>query len=307
MAKYFYSMAGAMTQPISSKSWLPSYLAVAIIWGLSFYFVEVLLTAFHPTVIAFVRLTIGAIVLLIINKAMKLKLPFKIWKQLFFMAIIMNSMPGFLFAFAQDYISSILAGIINATTPLLTLLLLMLVFREQKVTRYQVIGLMLGFIGVLVVLGIWTGIASGQLIGVLAILTATVGYGFSLPYYRRNIVPLNYPPTSLMALQISISALQIAPFAMFNLELRSDITPQIVFVALMLGGFGSGLAYILHYQVTAKAGAAIASTVTYAMPVVAAIAGVALLKEVLHWYEFAGATIVVLGIVISQRQRSGSS
>ena len=306
MAKYFYSTAGAMTLPTSSKAWLPSYLIVAVIWGLSFYFVEVLLTAFHPTLLALVRLTIGAIVLLVINRAMKLKLPFKIWKKLFFMAILMNSMPGFLFAFAQDYISSILAGIINASTPLVTLLLLMLVFRDQKVTRVQIICLITGFIGVLVVLGIWTGVASGQLIGVLAVLAATVGYGFSLPYYKRNIVPLNYPPTSLMALQITISALQIAPFAMFNLELRGAITPQIIFVSLMLGGFGSGLAYVLHYRVTAKAGAAVASTVTYVTPIVAAVAGVTLLKEVLHWYEFAGATIVVLGVVISQRQKAVS-
>jgi drug/metabolite transporter (DMT)-like permease len=295
-----------MTLSTKNTSWLPSYLIVAFIWGFSFYFVEILLIAFHPTLLALVRLAIGGIVLLIINRVMKLKLPFKIWKKLFLMALLMNSLPGFLFAFAQDYISSILAGIINASTPLFTLLLLMLVFRDQKVTGFQIIGLITGFIGVLVVLGIWTGIASGQAMGVLAILLATVGYGYALPYYKRNIVPLDYPPISLMALQVSISALQIAPFAMFNLELRSSITPQIIFVALMLGGFGSGVAYVLHYQVTARAGAAIASTVTYVTPIVAAVAGVTLLKEELHWYEFAGATIVVLGVVISQRQKAVS-
>lgn len=295
-----------MTLSTKNKSWLPSYLIVAFIWGFSFYSVEILLIAFHPTLLALVRLAIGAIVLLIINRVMKLKLPFKIWKKLFLMALLMNSLPGFLFAFAQDHISSILAGIINASTPLFTLLLLMLVFRDQKVTGFQIIGLITGFIGVLVVLGIWTGIASGQAMGVLAILLATVGYGYALPYYKRNIVPLDYPPISLMALQVAISALQIAPFAMFNLELRSSITPQIIFVALMLGGFGSGIAYVLHYQVTARAGAAIASTVTYVTPIVAAVAGVTLLKEELHWYEFAGATIVVLGVVISQRQKAVS-
>lgn len=299
-------MVGVMTLSTKNTSWLPSYLIVAFIWGFSFYSVEILLIAFHPTLLALVRLAIGGIVLLIINRVMKLKLPFKIWKKLFLMALLMNSLPGFLFAFAQDYISSILAGIINASTPLFTLLLLMLVFRDQKVTGFQIIGLITGFIGVLVVLGIWTGIASGQAMGVLAILLATVGYGYALPYYKRNIVPLDYPPISLMALQVAISALQIAPFAMFNLELRSSITPQIIFVALMLGGFGSGIAYVLHYQVTARAGAAIASTVTYVTPIVAAVAGVTLLKEELHWYEFAGATIVVLGVVISQRQKAVS-
>lgn len=299
-------LVGVMTLSTKNKSWLPSYLIVAFIWGFSFYSVEILLIAFHPTLLALVRLAIGAIVLLIINRVMKIKLPFKIWKKLFLMALLMNSLPGFLFAFAQDYISSILAGIINASTPLFTLLLLMLVFRDQKVTGFQIIGLITGFIGVLVVLGIWTGIASGQAMGVLAILLATVGYGYALPYYKRNIVPLDYPPISLMALQVAISALQIAPFAMFNLELRSSITPQIIFVALMLGGFGSGIAYVLHYQVTARAGAAIASTVTYVTPIVAAVAGVTLLKEELHWYEFAGATIVVLGVVISQQQKAVS-
>ena len=299
-------LVGVMTLSTINKSWLPSYLIVAFIWGFSFYSVEILLIAFHPTLLALVRLAIGAIVLLIINRVMKLKLPFKIWKKLFLIALLMNSLPGFLFAFAQDYISSILAGIINASTPLFTLLMLMLVFRDQKVTGFQIIGLITGFIGVLVVLGIWTGIASGQAMGVLAILLATVGYGYALPYYKRNIVPLDYPPISLMALQVAISALQIAPFAMFNLELRSSITPQIIFVALMLGGFGSGIAYVLHYQVTARAGAAIASTITYVTPIVAAVAGVTLLKEELHWYEFAGATIVVLGVVISQRQKAVS-
>jgi len=293
-----------MTSITSAKSWIPSYLVVALIWGLSFYFVEVLLLAFHPTVIAFVRLSIGAVVLLVINRLMKLKLPFVLWKKLFFMGILMNSMPGFLFAFAQDYISSILAGIINASTPLLTLLFLMLVFREQKVTSFQIFGLIIGFFGVLVVLGVWTGLPSGQLIGVLAVLLAATGYGFSIPYYRRNIVPHGYPPLSLMALQIAISALQTAPFAVFHFQLRGEITLHIILVALLLGGFGSGLAYVLHYKVMERAGAAIASSVTYLTPIVAAVAGIMLLNEKLHWYEFAGAAIVVMGIIISRREKS---
>jgi drug/metabolite transporter (DMT)-like permease len=296
-------MAGVMTSITSAKSWIPSYLVVALIWGLSFYFVEIMLLAFHPTVIAFIRLSIGAIVLLVINRAMKLKLPFVLWKKLFFMGILMNSMPGFLFAFAQDYVSSILAGIINASTPLLTLLFLMVVFREQKVTSFQIFGLIIGFFGVLVVLGVWTGIPSGQLIGVLAILLAATGYGFSIPYYRRNIVPHGYSPLSLMALQIALSALQTVPFAVFNFQLRGEITPHIILVALMLGGFGSGLAYVLHYKVMERAGAAIASSVTYLTPIVAAVAGIMLLNEKLHWYEFAGAAIVVMGIIISRRER----
>lgn len=292
-----------MVKATNYRAWLPSYLAAALIWGLSFYFIEILLTAFEPTVVAFLRLTIGALVLLIINRAMKLKLPTAIWRKLFAMAIIMNSLPGFLFAFAQDYVSSILAGIINAATPLMTLVFLMLLFREQQVSRNQILGLILGFVGVLIVLGIWTGIAAGQWLGIFALVVAVAGYGFSMPYYKKHIIPLNYPPTSLMALQIAIGAVQIAPFALLNLELRAAISPEVVMAALMLGGLGSGLAYVLHYQVTKVAGAAIAASVTYLTPIVAAFAGVALLNEKLHWYEFAGAVVVIAGILLSQRTR----
>ena len=289
--------------PSAVRGWLPNYLLAALIWGTSFYFIEILLTAFHPTVVALLRLSIGAIVLLTMSHLMGLKLPVEIWRKLFFAGILMNSLPGFLFAFAQDYVSSILAGIINATTPLMTLLFILFVFREQQVTKSQIVGLVVGFLGVLIVLGVWTGLPSGQFIGVIAMVCATAGYGFSLPYYRKNIVPLNYPPTSLMALQVAISAVQILPFALFNLQLRSEITWQVGLSALLLGGLGSGLAYVMHYQVTKVAGAAIASSVTYVMPVVAAAAGVLLLNEILHWYEFAGAAVVMIGIIISQRQR----
>lgn len=301
MDRCFCFMAGVMTNQISTKDWLPSYLAAAVIWGLSFYFIEILLTVFHPTVVALLRLTIGAVVLIAVSRMMKQRLPIEIWRKLFFTAILMNSMPGFLFAFGQDYVSSILAGIINAATPLMTLLFLLLVFKDQKVSSNQIAGLILGFVGVLIVLGIWEGIASGQLIGVAALLVAVAGYGFSLPYFRKHIVPLNYPPTSLLALQIAIGAIQIAPFALMNLELRTEISAKVIFAALMLGGLGSGLAYVVHYRVTAIAGAAIASSVTYLTPVVAAVAGVLLLNEKLHWYEFAGALIVIAGILLSQR------
>jgi drug/metabolite transporter (DMT)-like permease len=297
-------MVGVMTSTTNSRLWISNYLIVALIWGFSFYFIEVLLLSFHPAVIVLLRLAIGSITLLTITRVMKLKLPFDIWKKLFFMAILMNSLPGFLIASAQDHISSILAGIINATTPLVTLVFLLLVFKEQKVSNYQIVGLLIGFSGVVVVLGVWTGIPSGQLVALLAVLIAVIGYAFAIPYYRKNIMPYDYPPTAILALQISISALQIAPVAAFNLQLRGEISAKTILAAVMLGSLSSGIAYVLHYKVTAEAGAAIASSVTYLTPVVAAVAGILLLNEELRWYEFAGAAIIIIGIIISRKEKS---
>lgn len=291
----------AMT-PAAPKTWLPSYLAAALIWGLSFYFIEILLISFHPFMIAFMRLSIGAVIMLITAAIMKERLPVELWRKLFVMGILMNSLPGLMFAIAQDHISSILASILNAATPLVTLLMVIVFFREQKSTNSQFLGLVIGLLGVLTVLGIWQGIPSSQFIGIIALMAAVTGYGISMPYYRKHIVPLNYSPISLMALQIPLSALQVLPLAIFNYELRSPVSLHAIISILLLGGFGSGLAYVLHYRVTATAGAVVASSITYLMPVVAAVAGVFLLQEKLHWYEFAGALIVIIGILLTQRK-----
>jgi len=119
------------------KSWLPAYLALGFVWGCSFIFIELGLVFLSPFGVTFVRCALGAITLIIFAKARKAELPKgkSIWKKLWVVAMLLNVVPGVLFAFAQQYITSALAGIINATTPLMTLIFMLLIFREEKIKR----------------------------------------------------------------------------------------------------------------------------------------------------------------------------
>ncbi|HWB35421.1 MAG TPA: DMT family transporter, partial [Rugosimonospora sp.] len=158
----------------SSRSWLPAYLALALIWGCSFLFIGVGVTQLHPAYVTLARLAIGAFTLLAICAATRTRLPRdpRLWAHLLVVAAIMNAAPFSLFAFGEQRVSSILAGIWNATTPLVTLVVLLVVLPQERPTRRRVAGLVLGFVGVLVVLGVWQGVGGTALTGQLMCFAA---------------------------------------------------------------------------------------------------------------------------------------
>ena len=284
-----------------TKSWLPAYLGASIIWGFSFIFIEILLKSMDPIQVVFARVSTGACVLEVLALLRKEKFPFHLWKPLFIVGLLGNSLSGFMFGVAQDQISSVLASIINGSTPLFTLLILMLFYKEQKVTIYQILGLALGFVGVLVTLGAWQGIPQSQLIGVLAVLVAVVGYGIAIPFNKKHVVSKGLPPVSLVALQLVIATLQLVPFVLLDLSPRAEFTSMTYLIILLIGAFGSGFAYVFMNHVVNLAGAAIASTVTYATVLVAGFAGIVFLREELHFYEPIGAAIVIAGVILSKK------
>ena len=284
------------------KSWLPAYLALGTVWGCSFIFIELGLEFLTPFGVAFVRCALGAITLLIFTKIRKVDLPKdrKIWQKLWVVAMLLNVIPGVLFAFAQQYVTSVLASIINAGTPLMTLVFMLIVFREEKLKPEQIIGLIIGALGVLTVVGVWKDLGDNQLVGVIALLIAISCYGASYPYSTRNVIPLKLKPEALATGQLIMAAVTLLPFFIINGVSNDFYRPQSVIAMLCLGIFGSGFAYIWNFAITAAAGSAIASTVTYLTPVVAVIVGFLYLGEVIVWHEIVGALIVIVGALLSQ-------
>jgi len=284
------------------KSWLPAYLALGTVWGCSFIFIELGLEFLTPFGVTFTRCALGAITLLIILKIRKAKLPTQksTWRKLWVVAMLLNVVPGVLFAFAQQYITSVLAGIINATTPLMTLVFILLLFREEKLKPEQIIGLLVGALGVMTVVGVWKELGDNQLIGVIALLLAVSCYGASYPYSTRNVVPLGLRPEALATGQLIMATLTLLPLFIFNGVLGNAPRIESAIAMLLLGVFGSGFAYIWNFYITASAGSAIASTVTYLTPVVAVVIGWLYLGEEVFWHEIIGALIVITGAVISQ-------
>jgi drug/metabolite transporter (DMT)-like permease len=284
------------------KSWLPAYLALGTVWGCSFIFIELGLEFLTPFGVTFIRCALGAITLIIIARIRKINLPTdrKVWQKLWVVALLLNVIPGVLFAFAQQYVTSVFASIINAATPLMTLVFILVIFREEKLKREQIYGLLIGALGVMTVVGVWKELGDNQLVGVIALLIAVSCYGASYPYSTRNVIPLKLKPEALAAGQLIMAAITLLPLFLINGISNNSYPHQSVIAMLCLGIFGSGFAYIWNFSITAAAGSAIASSVTYLTPVVAVIVGRLYLGEEIVWHEIVGAIIVILGALLSQ-------
>jgi drug/metabolite transporter (DMT)-like permease len=285
-----------------SQSWLGLYIALGIVWGCSFIFIKLGLEFLTPFGVAFGRCALGAVALLIYLKIKGLSLvrDRKMIGHLWVVALLLNVIPGIFFAWAETEVTSILAGIINAVTPLMTLIAIMLVSRNEKPTSPQVIGLLLGFLGVLTVLGAWQGLGDNPLWAILILLAAVTCYGFSFPYSRRYILPAQLKPEVMAATQVTLGAITLLPLFLIDGIAKDEYRLGPVLAMVVLGVFGSGFAYIWNFTIMRAAGSAIASSVTYVTPLVAVLVGFIFLSEIPHWYEPAGAVIVLLGAAIAQ-------
>ena len=292
------------SQPQKDSSWLPIYLALGVVWGCSFIFIKLGLEFLTPFGVAFGRCALGALTLLAWAKYKGIALPEskKVLFHLWVVSLLLNVIPGVFFALAETEVTSVLAGIINAVTPLMTLLAIMVVTRNETPKLHQVVGILIGFTGVLTVLGAWKGLGDNPLWAILILLAAVTCYGFSFPYSRRFVLPHKLAPESIAAGQVTLGALTLLPFFIYNGVEKYEYQTAPVLAMIALGVFGSGFAYIWNFKVMAVAGSAIASSVTYLTPVVAVIVGVIFLQEKIHWYEPVGALIVLLGAAIGQNR-----
>ena len=285
-------------------SWLPTYLILGFVWGCSFIFIKSGLEFLSPVGVAFFRCALGAITLYSYAKYKKIELPnnrkslFHIWV----VSLLLNVLPGIFFAAAETEVTSILAGIINAVTPLMTLIAILLVNRSEESKSSQIFGLIIGFAGVLVVLGAWNGLGDNPWWAVAILLLAVTCYGFSFPYTRKFVIPLGIKSEAIVAQQLILASFTLAPIYLIDGISLSTLQVGPVVSMLALGIFGSGFAYLWNFKVMQIAGSAIASSVTYLTPVVAVIVGIIFLGEQITWNEPVGAVVVLFGAAIAQER-----
>jgi drug/metabolite transporter (DMT)-like permease len=294
-------------QALRPAPWQVSFVALGVIWGCSFLFIKLGLQSFTPAEVAFGRLAIGAAVLLLIGRATGSPLPRRrsVWRHLAVAALLFCSIPFTLFAWGETRVSSIVAGIINSITPLMVLAVVLAAYPEQRPGPERVVGLGVGFVGVLVVLGVWNGLGDGELVGVLACLGAVVCYGMGFPYVRRHLAASGEAPLAIATGQVLLGAIFLVPVVVVTAlagggGVTTPIEPSTVVGMVALGALGSGIAYLMNTRILMQAGATIASSVTYITPLVAVVAGAALLGERLAWYQPVGGAMVLLGVAISQ-------
>jgi drug/metabolite transporter (DMT)-like permease len=278
-------------------------LLVAVIWGASFMFIKVELDAgLAPLHIAWLRCALGAPALLLILALMRDRLPRErgLYLHLLLIATLMNALPFALFAYGETEVSSLLAGIINALTPLMTLLFSISLLPDEPPTAEKLTGLGVGFLGVVVVLAPWHGLGGGSLLGALACIGAATCYGLGFPYMRRHLSGRPETGVAISAAQVSLGALLLTPFLPLG-SLPGEVPGVEVWgSALALGALGTGVAYIFNFNVVRAAGAQTASMVTYLVPVFAVIFGVSILGEPLSWHEPVGGALIIAGVALAQ-------
>lgn len=274
---------------------------LALIWGSGFLWIEISLRGFSPVQLTFVRLALGAAVLLGVLRLRRLGLPRggQIWRHLIVAALLANAVPYLLFGIAQQTVASNLAGAINATTPLWAVVFAVAARTEPRLGGRRLAGLLVGLVGAVVILHPWTD-TTASLGGTLACLAASASYGASYVYMGKHLTNRGVPPLVLSAAQlIAASGLLIfaAPLDGFRTpDLRSDA----VIALLILGTIGTGAAYVLNYRIIQDDGAILASTVTYLLPAVAAALGVLVLNEPLTAYLVAGVLVVLVGVALTR-------
>ncbi len=290
------------SRPSGNPDWLGAYMLLSAIWGTSFLFIKVADRQLSPLQVVLARVALGAATVIAVLLVRRVRLPSRLrtWGHLALLALISNAVPFSLIAYGETRISSVLAGLWNATTPLFTLVIAMAVLPQERPTRQRVAGLALGFLGVVVVLGPWSGLGGPSLEGSAAVAAASACYGLSFTYLRRYVTTQSDAGVSLVAGQLLCATVMMAAVTIPFTSAPSRLSVGPLLSAAALGVLGTGVAYLLNYAVVRRAGATIASTVTYVIPLFATACGVVLLGEGLDWNEPVGALVVLLGVALSQ-------
>lgn len=290
-----------MTSPApSTRGWIGPYLMLAVLWGCSFLFIATALQTFAPTQVAFGRIIIGfvALAVILLVRRERVRIGRSQLGDFVIVGAVMTAIPFVLFALAEQRVTSVLAGLVNATTPLFTAVFVALLLPSERPDRVQVGGLVLGFGGIAVLLGVWNSGAI-DLVGGVMLLGATFCYGIGNAWSRRRLTTTGLSNVALPAIQLAVGAVLILPFAV-STPLTGPLAPAPALALLALGLGGTGLAYVLFWRVLAIAGATVTASVTYVIPLVSTTLGVLVLHEGLHWYEPVGGAIVLAGVGLTQ-------
>ncbi|TQK19197.1 drug/metabolite transporter (DMT)-like permease [Microbacterium sp. SLBN-154] len=274
-----------------------------VVWGSSFLFMKVALEGVGPGQVAWARLVLGALALGVLVAVRRERLPrsLRIWGHMTVLALTFCVIPFLLFSWAQQHVTSGLASIYNATTPIMTAIMAGLLLRVERLNREQVTGIAVGIVGVVVIIGPWQGLDLSQsVVAQLAILGATACYGFSLAYMRRFVAHTGMSALTFSFLNIGIAAVIMIVLTPAIAWAPVQLTPAIVLSLILLGAFGTGLAYIWNQNVVRAWGPTRASTVTYITPVIGVALGILILGERLSWNEPVGALVVFAGILLAQ-------
>ncbi|MDA0220805.1 MAG: DMT family transporter [Proteobacteria bacterium] len=283
---------------LDGTAWL-MLVGLSLVWGGSFFFVEVALAVLPPFTIVMARMTIGAFCLWAIVLALRPAMPKdrRTWRDLLVMGVLNNTLPFCLIVAGQVWISGGLASVFNATTPLFGVIAAHYVTRDERLTANRLAGVLIGLAGVVVLIGpAVLGDIGEQALGSAMVLLAAMSYATAGLWGRRL---RHLPPLSAATGQASCSAAILIPLALaFDHPWDLAMPPLEVWAALAgLGFFSTAVAYLLFFAVLRRAGGSNAMLVTLMVPPSAILLGVLVLGEPVSAEQLAGMVLVGLGLV----------
>jgi drug/metabolite transporter (DMT)-like permease len=275
---------------------------LALVWGSNFLWIKVALDAFSPTQLTAARMVLGALVLLVVIAIRREALPrgVGVWAHLVVAALVANVIPYLLFAVGETRVDSGIAGALNATTPLWTLVLAYVVRRSTRLRPLQVVGMVLGFAGSLLIFMPWDA-GSVDTLGALYCLLAALSYGISYLYMSRYLTPRNLSPTVLSTSQLIAASILTAGALPFDSAGTPTWSVGPWLALAILGVIGTGLAYVINYALIRTEGPVGASVVTYLVPVASVALGFLALGETVPPLSLLGVATILVGVRLSRR------
>ncbi len=284
--------------------------ALSVIWGGSFFFNEVLLETLQPLTVVLGRVGIAAVALWAIVGVRGLAVPRarSTWRDFVVMGLLNNVVPFALIVWGQSQITGGLASILNATTPLFTVLLANVLTQDERLSSNKLVGVLLGLAGVALLIGVdalrGIGVALDEVVGEtvqssvwgqVAVLGAALSYAFAVIYGRRF---RGIPPVITATGTLSAATLLLLPVALV-IEQPWTLSPTGATWAALLGIalLSTVVAYLIYYYLIAHAGATNASLVTLLIPLSAILLGAVFLGERLAWSDFAGMGLILAGLI----------
>jgi drug/metabolite transporter (DMT)-like permease len=276
------------------------FFGLGIMWGSSYLFIKLAVDSFGTFTLISMRLAIGAALLWVVVRLTRTALPRdrRVYGHLLVMATVNIAIPFTLITWAEQSVDSALAAILNSTVPLFVLVIAPLFLPEEPIRLNAVVGLAVGFSGVVLLVSPGLVDASGDPAGELAMLGSSLAYACGNVYARRNVHGL---PTLIPAVfQVTFGLLIVGGLALLVERPWATATPDPVawFSVIWLGVFGSGFAYLAYFRLLSRWGATRTSLVAYLLPVVGIALGFVVLGEAIGPTLIAGAALVILGVAL---------
>ncbi|MGB8980409.1 MAG: DMT family transporter [Anaerolineales bacterium] len=287
---------------MKAKHWFV-FILLGAIWSSSFMWIKIAVAEIGPITLVAFRVLFGLLFGIAIISIQRAKLPrsAKEWSPLLILGITNVAIPFFLISWGEQSIDSAVAAILDATVPLFTILIAHYLLHDDKMTVPKVLGLLMGFAGVVILMSKDIGASLGSVLGQLAVVLASAFYAGSAVYARKTTENTSGIMRSAGPL---VSATALMWLATFLVESPVEV-PQlrITWIALLfLGIFGSGVAFVMAYYLIHEIGPTRTSMVTYLFPLGGVILGVAFLNETLSWQLVAGAVLIILSLAVANIQ-----